>query len=335
METTLKILISTLALLPIITGCKVSPPRGTERGPCLNGNQCNEGLVCGSGLCVKMRNSIPKKNRIDVSRARHEVLNPNDVPFLLNYAARHPFNSKRISYNANTGKVIYRANRPHGRRKTNIVEAHAVDFISMLAQHIPHRRRHQFRYYGATNPKVRKRLELTGESVPPAAPEVTASRGRRSWARLIWKLYGVDPLVCPKCGGQRIILAVIFDDESLSRIAAHLGLPAQPPAQAPARAPPAPPVVERDTRIPVTPPSDGDELLLVDPDTDRWDAMDEPQESDHWEAERPQEPEEQQERANKPENLLDVMNRWPGMVRWADELSEDREQQPEPTNPGI
>ena len=78
METTLKILISTLALLPIITGCKVSPPRGTERGPCLNGNQCNEGLVCGSGLCVKMRNSIPKKNRIDVSRARHEVLNPND-----------------------------------------------------------------------------------------------------------------------------------------------------------------------------------------------------------------------------------------------------------------
>ena len=59
------------------------------------------------------------------------------------------------------------------------------------------------------------------------------------------------------------------------------------------------------------------------------------QESDHLEAERRQEPEEQQERANKPENLLDVMNRWPGMVRWADELSEDRKQQPEPTRPGI
>ena len=96
-------------------------------------------------------------------------------------------------------------------------------------------------------------------------------------------------------------------------------------------------MVERDTRIPVTPPTDGDELLLVDPDTDRWDAMDEPQESDDWEvgADGPKKPEEQKKRHRAPQSLLDVMNRWPGMVRWADELSEEEEQQPEPTNPGI
>ena len=48
---------------------------------------------------------------------------------LLNYAARHPFNPRRIDYNPQTGQVIYRANRTHGTRHTNTVEAHAVDFI--------------------------------------------------------------------------------------------------------------------------------------------------------------------------------------------------------------
>ena len=64
-------------------------------------------------------------------------------------------------------------------------------------------------------------------------------------------------------------------------------------------------------------------------------SIDEPQESDHLEAERRQELEEQQERPNRTESLLDVINRWPGMVRWADELSEDQEQQPEHHEAGI
>jgi len=253
---------------------------------------------------------------------------------LLNYAARHPFNPKRITYNPKTGKVIYKANRIHGRRKTDTVEAHAVDFIAMLAQHIPHRRRHQFRFYGAANAKVRKRLGLTGKPSSHAPPKVTAARGRRSWARLIWRLTGVDPLVCPKCKGPRVIFAVIFDATSLARIATHLGLPAQPPAQSPARAPPPLPVVDRDAGIPVTPPTDDD--LLVDPDTDRWDAIDEPQESDQREdGDATCQPHKNQDEQRKQPSLLDVMNRWPGMIRRADELSKEEEQQSEHPQAGI
>ncbi|MDP3011563.1 MAG: hypothetical protein Q8N27_02495 [Candidatus Hydromicrobium sp.] len=29
----------------------------------------------------------------------------------------------------------------------------------------------------------------------------------KSWARLIKKIYEVDPLICPKCGGQMRIIA--------------------------------------------------------------------------------------------------------------------------------
>ena len=47
-------------------------------------------------------------------------------------------------------------------------------------------------------------------------------------------MYGVDPLVCKKCGGQRQILAVIFDRESINRILVHLDQPTELPAHKPA-----------------------------------------------------------------------------------------------------
>ena len=31
----------------------------------------------------------------------------------------------------------------------------------------------------------------------------------RSWARLIQKVYEVDPLICPRCGGDMMIVAFI------------------------------------------------------------------------------------------------------------------------------
>jgi len=78
-------------------------------------------------------------------------------------------------------------------------------------------------------------------------------------------------------------------------------------------------------RVPVTPPTDEDDLLLVEPDTDRWDAIDEPQESDQCgDSDTTCQPNEDRNEQRKPQSLLDVMNRWPGMVRWADEMSEDK-----------
>ena len=151
----------------------------------------------------------------------------------------------------------------------------------MLAQHIPHRRRHQFRYYGAANPKVRKRLGLCGLPVDTEMPEVTAARGRKSWARLIWKLYGVDPLVCKKCSGQRQILAVIFDRESINRILVRIDQPTELPAHKPARGPPTPSPVKTGARTRPSPAAEEDDSqLFIDPDNSEWDCIDEPFETD-------------------------------------------------------
>ena len=53
------------------------------------------------------------------------------------------------------------------------------------------------------------------------------------------RVFGVDVLLCPWCGGRRRLLEFIVEPSALGRILRHLGLPEEPPPTAPARAPPA------------------------------------------------------------------------------------------------
>jgi hypothetical protein len=46
----------------------------------------------------------------------------------------------------------------------------------------------------------------------------------RNWARLIQKIYEVDPLICPKCQGAMRIISIIEDQEVINKILLHLGL---------------------------------------------------------------------------------------------------------------
>ena len=43
-----------------------------------------------------------------------------------------------------------------------------------------------------------------------------------TWAKLIKKVYGVDPLICPKCGSPMEIIAIIMEPEETTRILKHL-----------------------------------------------------------------------------------------------------------------
>jgi len=44
---------------------------------------------------------------------------------------------------------------------------------------------------------------------------------RRSWARLIARIYEVDPLVCPRCGHELKIVAAITDPCVTDKILEH------------------------------------------------------------------------------------------------------------------
>ena len=51
-----------------------------------------------------------------------------------------------------------------------------------------------------------------------------AVRAKAAWARLIRKVYEVDPLTCPRCKGTMRIIALIEEPEVIQRILTHLGL---------------------------------------------------------------------------------------------------------------
>ena len=61
---------------------------------------------------------------------------------------------------------------------------------------------------------------------------------RYSWAELMKRVFLVDVLTCPDCGGPRRLLAFILNPSAIERILRHLRLPTEPPTVYPARASP-------------------------------------------------------------------------------------------------
>jgi hypothetical protein len=91
---------------------------------------------------------------------------------------------------------------------------------------------------------------LATQEAEPAAvdsDEVTDawSRLRRqSWARLLQKVYEVDPLICPKCQGTMSVVAIIEGPAELARIIEWAKQQEQEPLLSVcARAPPEPALV--------------------------------------------------------------------------------------------
>jgi hypothetical protein len=51
---------------------------------------------------------------------------------------------------------------------------------------------------------------------------VSAKKSRAVWARLLAKVYEVDPLCCIRCGSPMRVLAIITDPQQCRRILPHL-----------------------------------------------------------------------------------------------------------------
>ena len=65
----------------------------------------------------------------------------------------------------------------------------------------------------------------TDEAIPTIMPnELSSKEARQNWARLIQKIYEVDPLVCPKCHGSMKVISIIDDFEIIDKILNHLNI---------------------------------------------------------------------------------------------------------------
>jgi hypothetical protein len=121
------------------------------------------------------------------------------------------------------------------------VELDALEMLARLCQHIPPPGFHTTRLYGAYSNRTRAardRVLTAGHGSEPDnhdadASPLTPSRRerRRQWARLIAKVFEVDPLRCP-CGAAMRIIAVILQPPVIRKILDHRHRP-EPRAHAP------------------------------------------------------------------------------------------------------
>jgi len=80
-------------------------------------------------------------------------------------------------------------------------------------------------------------------STPEVSPDESRTGGtekprRWAWADLMRRVFDLDVLACPRCGGRMSVIATIEARDVIRTILGHLGLPTEPPAPLPPRPPP-------------------------------------------------------------------------------------------------
>ncbi len=143
---------------------------------------------------------------------------------------RAPMSLEKMSYDAESGTVIYRS-KMHLGLKRNFQVMPGAEWLELLCRHIPDRYEHLVRYVGWYSNRARgertKALKAQAPvTKPPTQPEGVsefASRAKAAWARLIRKVYEADPLKCPKCKAPMRVIALIDDPHVVRRILEHLG----------------------------------------------------------------------------------------------------------------
>jgi hypothetical protein len=100
---------------------------------------------------------------------------------------------------------------------------------------VPNKGEQMVRYYGDySNVSRGKRKKQDQDGLIPSILEPvedpdfsgkgSSREHRRNWARLIQKIYEIDPLTCPKCKGRMCIIAFIDDADVVKKILKDLGL---------------------------------------------------------------------------------------------------------------
>jgi hypothetical protein len=116
------------------------------------------------------------------------------------YIIRASFSQERLDYDAQTATVVYKGK--DGRRQKSF---DALEWLAAMCSHVPNKGEQMVRYYGYYSNVCRGKRQKTGEDCVVAyvlEPPMPDKAFRKNWARLIQKLYEVDPLVCPSCRGR-------------------------------------------------------------------------------------------------------------------------------------
>jgi hypothetical protein len=129
---------------------------------------------------------------------------------------------ERLSLDEKQGQVCYR----YGKEAEEVERMDYLEFIARVTSHIPDKGQVTVRYYGLYANAHRGKVKKT--SLGPFPLRIVEEELRpipsKGWAEMIRKVYEVDPLLCPECGGTMKVIAFLTDYSVVDRIIDHLKL---------------------------------------------------------------------------------------------------------------
>jgi len=158
------------------------------------------------------------------------------------YISRAPISLDRLSYDGPNGTVEYRPKSSPGHPLFDDEPPHQdpLDVLAALTDHVPLAGQQLICYLGFYSNKSRGLRKKGTQSAAaatdpsPSLPTVESCPNsddtpyhkacRRTWARLIAKVYLVSPLVCPQCRGPMKAIAFLEDPPVIRKILQHLGM---------------------------------------------------------------------------------------------------------------
>jgi len=158
------------------------------------------------------------------------------------YMLRPPLCLGRMSYAEGADEVVYRRKTSNGQPGRE-ERFDALDFLARVISQIQEPKLQAMQHLGHYSNVSRGRRRKGKEAaLTPSHPRDQEDDGltvaqrrtrRRAWARLVRRVYEVDPLRCPSCGGEMRIISVILEHKVITEILSHLAQKGIQPGRAP------------------------------------------------------------------------------------------------------
>ena len=175
----------------------------------------------------------------------------NNLRHVIRYMNKSFYSGEKIIYDEKKHKVFYKGNTDHGvplpvppgsnKEKPGYASFTCEDFIAAVTAHIPNRGQKYINYYGHYSSKSRGmrgdaivHKKQSGQVKDQKQTTEEQRHYKKKWAQLIRKVFEVDPLECPACGGKMRVISIIYEKDVIQKILEHLNLWEQdlsPPAE--------------------------------------------------------------------------------------------------------
>jgi hypothetical protein len=144
---------------------------------------------------------------------------------LARYLLRSPVSLQKLYYSPETNQVLLKSNKGHDGKGSEIIDP--MEFVARVLMQVPDLNRPYIHYYGIYSSRTHVKPINDSKTPPPDlhdedSPSAPISALRRRWAKLIRRVYQVEPLLCPKCQSKMRIIAFITQHDVIHKILDHI-----------------------------------------------------------------------------------------------------------------